>query len=574
MRILLLSILLTAHVTLGNTFTVFVATNPPAAGTITGAGTYPDGDIVDIQVRSNPGWYIRDITFEGPTYPETNGQQRLNPEQQFDQAILIQEITIPNFDRTTMTNFDTSAWNIGDSTTTAWFGLLSPAIDPQPISQVALTGTDITFASGAAGRNPITYRWQKDGLNLTNKTTPSLDITNVQLTNAGSYVLIASNAFGVTSSIPANLIVRHVVTFANGVPIVGSTFEADQQTTISCQSIHPHIFYTLDGSEPSFESTQYTGEFVVSTNSVFRAIAYKNDFSQSVVSDPITIVIHPLFSLQASSPVGSFVFDPPGGSYRSNTLVTIVSVPYDGWTFMEWSGDLSGNSPTNTILMNQNRTVSAMFGTGLTTGVAGSGSVTLHPQFPLHPFESIVRLSAIPNTGRYFNRWIWGDESDQANPLDFSVMSANQTVSALFSTLPAGKISLTVLSSGRGIVIVNTNVYQTGATSIIQAVPDPGHQFLRWSGDASGSVNPLFLVMNSNKVVTAEFTRSFLDIDTDTDGSVRLSIAAMPGVYRIDTSTNLPTWTPWVTVTNFFDVLDIVDSSAPSPMKVYRAVEP
>ncbi len=44
-----------------------------------------------------------------------------------------------------------------------------------------------------------------------------------------------------------------------------------------------------------------------------------------------------------------------------------------------------------------------------------------------------------------------------------------------------------------------------GTTVLLEAVPDSGYGFVHWSGDLSGSTNPVHLLMNGDKDVTAHF---------------------------------------------------------------------
>jgi hypothetical protein len=58
---------------------------------------------------------------------------------------------------------------------------------------------------------------------------------------------------------------------------------------------------------------------------------------------------------------GQGTVDPPGGSFRSNTIVSVAATPAGGWVFTGWAGDLSGNiNPTN-ITMNANKGITAVF---------------------------------------------------------------------------------------------------------------------------------------------------------------------------------------------------------------------
>jgi len=51
----------------------------------------------------------------------------------------------------------------------------------------------------------------------------------------------------------------------------------------------------------------------------------------------------------------------------------------------------------------------------------------------------------------------------------------------------------------------NLAEYILGSTVIVTATPDAGFIFSSWSGDVGGSVNPLSIVMNSNKHISANF---------------------------------------------------------------------
>jgi hypothetical protein len=51
-------------------------------------------------------------------------------------------------------------------------------------------------------------------------------------------------------------------------------------------------------------------------------------------------------------------------------------------------------------------------------------------------------------------------------------------------------------------------LYNYGDTVTITLIPDPGHTFKNWSGDVSGTTNPIKVAMNSNKNITANFDQN------------------------------------------------------------------
>ena len=70
------------------------------------------------------------------------------------------------------------------------------------------------------------------------------------------------------------------------------------------------------------------------------------------------------------------------------------------------------------------------------------------------------------------------------------------------------KFSLDVTTEGNGSVNLNPvgGIYDPGTKVTVTAIPDPGSQFVRWTGDLIGSnSNPETITMNSDKTVTAVF---------------------------------------------------------------------
>jgi hypothetical protein len=78
---------------------------------------------------------------------------------------------------------------------------------PSPANVTNYVGGFVTFTASVNGTLPIQFQWQQNGVNLPNGVSANLTLASVQLTATGSYTLMASNAFGVTNSLPVNLTV-------------------------------------------------------------------------------------------------------------------------------------------------------------------------------------------------------------------------------------------------------------------------------------------------------------------------------------------------------------------------------
>jgi uncharacterized repeat protein (TIGR02543 family) len=138
----------------------------------------------------------------------------------------------------------------------------------------------------------------------------------------------------------------------------------------------------------------------------------------------------------------------------------------------------------------------------LTTSVDGSGSVGRNNSGPYH-YGDVVLLTASAGVGWSFGGW-GGDVSGTVNPIIVN-MTGNKAVTATFTPNPH---TLTVNVVGSGSVGKNPDLttYTHGTNVTLNATAQPGWVFSSWSGDQTGSANPVTLTMNSDKVVTATFT--------------------------------------------------------------------
>ena len=462
---------------------------------------------------------------------------------------------------------------------------IPPTIKVQPVSQTVPVGSNVTFTVGAAGSTPRSYQWWFNGTNLiANATNASLTLSNVQPAASGDYTVVVSNSVNTTSSAPAHLSVRYIFAFGNGQNLTNAQYTFVGPVNVQLQTFFPNgtLFYTLDGSPPTFASAQYAGTFAVSRTATLRVITYSADFLQSWELDAITLNVIPTYTLSASSPGGGTVsVVPPGGPYVSNTVVQVTANPASGWAFLGWWGDARGANPTVNVTMNRNRFVQARFGTTLNTTVAGSGSVLLVPPGGFYPYGTAVQLHGVPQAGNSFV--LWGNAgSGNSNPLNFPLTNANPTVSSLFAPLSAGQYTLTVLPDGLGQVSVEpaASTYENWQRVTLTALPEAGQQFLGWSGDATGTDNPLGLGMTQSRAVVAHFTRRPRfevrgDLNGLNDQGFRLTLTGEFGaLYRIDGSTNLLDWTEVLTVTNVFGTEQIIDGPATNlPARAYKAVQ-
>lgn len=134
------------------------------------------------------------------------------------------------------------------------------------------------------------------------------------------------------------------------------------------------------------------------------------------------------------------------------------------------------------------------------TIVGNGGSIS--PEVSGYLVGDTAIITAYPKAGYAFAGWS-GDVTSTANPLKI-VMNVNKKVTATFTAGPTYKLTTKVVGSGT--VNPATGDYPQGSNQTLTAKPASGYIFTGWSGDATGTTNPLTVSMSANKTITATFT--------------------------------------------------------------------
>jgi hypothetical protein len=89
-------------------------------------------------------------------------------------------------------------------------GGLAPVFYTQPQGASKYVGDGLFLSALVDGSTPLSYQWQNSGVNVAGATGSSLTLTNLQLSDAGNYILIATNVYGAATS---SVAVVQVTTF-------------------------------------------------------------------------------------------------------------------------------------------------------------------------------------------------------------------------------------------------------------------------------------------------------------------------------------------------------------------------
>ena len=199
----------------------------------------------------------------------------------------------------------------------------------------------------------------------------------------------------------------------------------------------------------------------------------------------------PLFSTELNNlPIGNYVF---------------TAVATDN------SGATNTASPVNVVVQER---PPETFTLTLLANPAGSGSVQVSPApnglEGRYVDGTVVTLTALAGDGFVFTNWSPGLITN--NPLLILVKS-NTTLTAEFVPYIPPRHTLTVslnLTNAGAVSITpppdEDGKYADGAPVALAATAQPGFRFANWSGATNTTNHPLLLVMDSDKIVTANFT--------------------------------------------------------------------
>ena len=116
--------------------------------------------------------------------------------------------------------------------------------------------------------------------------------------------------------------------------VAAGTYTSVQSVTITCATVGATIYYTLDGSNPSSSSTEYTSAVSISENCTLKAIAIKGDDESDVASAAYTINLPTNYTLATAISSGKkyvivgknesnyYVMGTQAGNYRNQVSAT------------------------------------------------------------------------------------------------------------------------------------------------------------------------------------------------------------------------------------------------------------
>jgi hypothetical protein len=244
--------------------------------------------------------------------------------------------------------------------------------------------------------------------------------------------------------------------------------------------------------------SDWSGDLVGSDNPAVLAVTEDEVVTATFTQDEYTLAVHTVGS-------GSVITQPVKPVYHYGDVITFTAVPVTGWTFVAWSGDLTGADATATRTITGDTTVTATFIPDeypLRVDTVGNGSVTTDPHQAGYHYGDVVTLTATADSGWAFAGWS-GDLSGSANPETITI-TGDTDVTATFSR---DEYTLMANVAGNGRVTVDPDqvTYHYGDMVTLTAIADPEWTFIGWSGDLWGTDNPYAITITGNTTTTATF---------------------------------------------------------------------
>jgi hypothetical protein len=159
---------------------------------------------------------------------------------------------------------------------------------------------------------------------------------------------------------------------------------------------------------------------------------------------------------------------------------------------------------TGNIGSDSSHTNFSITGWTVTASAGANGSISPSGSVPVAD-GATPSFTITPNTGYHVQDvLVNGSSVGAVTNYQFPAVHANQTIAASFAI---NTYTLTLSTAGNGTVaaVPNQVTYTHGTSIQLTATPAAGWNFDFWSGDTTGSTNPLTFIITSNKNITANF---------------------------------------------------------------------
>lgn len=494
-------------------YTITVESNNPDWGTVSGGGTYPFGDTIQIEAIPNIGHEFltwNDGLVDNPrdivvTHDST-----------FVALFAISQYTIEVIS-------DHPGWGTVTGGGTYYYGD-TIQIEATPYMGFAFAGWDDGIMD-----NPRTVIVTED-----HTFTAQFEIrqcvitTEVYPENSGTVNGGGTYNYGSTVHLTAHSNTGYTFSQWNDGDLTNprSIFvEGDATYT----AVFTPLQYEITTECDPVEGGTVTGAGIYDYGTVASLTATPNEnyiflcWSDGIVSNPRNVTVtgnanyKALFYLQGTPQYTITVLpnDPAlgtvtgGGTYPQGSTIEISATPFENVAFRSWDDGNTDNP--RSIIVTGDMTFTALFEA---VQPGETYTITVRSENPLmgtvfgggtYPVNTIINIGASPNQGFYFSGW---QDGDMNNPRTITVTGDAEYV-ASFSTNPTVTYTVTVYYDETQGFIIGAGTYNAGATASLAAIPADGYYFKKW-GDGNTD-NPREILVDHDIVLAAFFEGTGVD---------------------------------------------------------------
>ena len=415
-----------------NTYTVTTTASPSNGGTVTGGGTFNQGETCTVSASANSGYSFTNWTENGNVV-STNANYTF---------------TVTS-DRNLVANFSINTYSITATTNPNEGGLVSGAGEYNHGASCTLTAT--------ANAGYTFVKWTKNG-------------TQVSTNASYTFTVTESAAYVAHFQLQSYTITATAAPTGSGTVSGTGQYNHGASCTLTATANTGYTFsnWTENGN-------------VVSTNAsyTFTVEGSRNLVANfSIITYTITVSANPSNSGTVSG----------GGTYNHGQSCTVIATSADGYTFTNWTenGNVVSTTANYTFTVNANRTLVANFEEQLPDTyninvspnpsiggtVSGGGTYMGGEQ---------CTVTATANEGFAFMRWTEDGNEVSTNANYTFTVTGNRTLVANFS-LNTYTIAVTA-NPVEGGSVDGAGTYEHGATCTLTATVNENYEFVNWTKD-------------------------------------------------------------------------------------------
>ncbi len=488
-------------------YVVTTSVSPAGAGTVTGGGAYEAGTVITLAATANPGYTFsqwNDGITQNPRTVTVNSN--LSFTAVFTQNIYTITVLANPSNAGTVTGG--GAYHYGEIVT---------------LTATAYSGYEFQGWSDGSSQNPhqvtvtgnatYTATFSQSGTTYYTVSTYISPIGAGTVTGAGTYPAGATATLSATAnqgytfsrwndgstSNPRTVTVNNNMSFT-------AIFTA-QQYTITVNSNPSNGGTVTGGGTYAYGSTTTLRAI---PNSGFEFMQWQDGSMQNprVITVTGNATYTALFNTQGGT-VYTLTVTPNyqllgqtfgSGTYPAGSTVEIAAYPSEYAVFVQWNDGNTQNP--RTVVVNSNVEYIAEF------RAANRYTITVESANPNMGeaygggtfFEgAVTEISAIPNAGYVFTGW---NDGNTQNPRTITV-TGDATYTANFSENSVITHTLTVICNTDQGTVSGGGIYMHGATAVIQAFPNQGYVFTKWSDE--NTENPRMVTMTNDLTLVAFF---------------------------------------------------------------------